>query len=690
GEGEVNGDGIPEAKGEAISEVKGDDTPATAKSDSKGPGSHSVISVPLRILPVGDSITEGKERNGNNGWRLPLRNHLVQQGRSVDFIGTKETGDDNPDNQHEGWGGQAMVVIQEKIMANNILTQHPNLVLLGAGTNDCNEGFGLPPTEPHESEIVRLENLMDAILCENPDAALIVAQITDNLTDLKDTERVRKFNSQIPGLVEKKRKQGFRVGIVDMFNAVGYNLDDSGIHPSEKGYNAMAAAWFEAIKLLPEEWIQPAREPGSKAPAFWSQQETLACGALKGWDRDYFVTNKSQSAWMYPPKEDMNQGLFGGLLANPSFLRTFNQPDTALQGQIVSTYTLGCIFGAILSLFTGDRFGRRKNVVLGCGFIFIGGILQATAPANISPSFRMITGRIIAGFGIGVNATTIPMWQAETSRPHLRGRLVAFELTCPVGGFVLTNWINFGFTYLPDNEVSWRFPLGLQSLLALGTAGIVPFQVKSPRWLCLKGKEGEAKGAIARLYAKPVEDDEVYESLELMREATEREKEEGQVGWREALRNERQQTLRRILLGMRANVMQQMVGVNVVAYYLPVVLERSFGFSTRMSLILSACDSMQWMFWGAVAMWAMERFGRKKLMLFGAAGQSLCFAMAAIGLGVGSKAMNGVAVVFIFVYYFFLRPLVHGYQIPVPFGDQLESSSEHWRRDGDDDELGLR
>lgn len=44
----------------------------------------------------------------------------------------------------------------------------------------------------------------------------------------------------------------------------------------------MAAAWFEAIKLLPEEWIQPAREPGSKAPTFWSQQETLACGALKG------------------------------------------------------------------------------------------------------------------------------------------------------------------------------------------------------------------------------------------------------------------------------------------------------------------------------------------------------------------------------------------------------------------------
>ena len=45
-----------------------------------------------------------------------------------------------------------------------------------------------------------------------------------------------------------------------------------------------------------------------------------------------------------------DQGVFGGLLANPNFLRTFNDPDTTIQGQIVSTYTIGCIFGALLSL----------------------------------------------------------------------------------------------------------------------------------------------------------------------------------------------------------------------------------------------------------------------------------------------------------------------------------------------------
>ena len=121
-------------------------------------------------------------------------------------------------------------------------------------------------------------------------------------------------------------------------------------------------------------------------------------------------------------------------------------------------------------------------------------------------------------------------------------------------------------------------------------------------------------------------------------------------------------------MGMGVNVFQQIGGVNVVAYYLPVVLERSFNFSPRMSLILSACDSMQWMFWGAVAMWTIERFGRRRMMLFGASGCSLCFAITAIGLGVNNTVSNGVAVAFIFIFYFFFvstEPWVCSYDCPL-------------------------
>ncbi|KAK5716292.1 hypothetical protein LTR17_016481 [Elasticomyces elasticus] len=266
----------------------------------------------------------------------------------------------------------------------------------------------------------------------------------------------------------------------------------------------------------------------------------------------------------------------------------------------------------------------------------------------------MIIGRVISGLGIGFNTTTIPMWQSETClKASLRGKLVAIELTCLVFGFVLTNWMNFGFTYVTTNEVSWRFPLGFQALLAVGTVAFVPFLVESPRWLCLKDRHEEARAVLARLHAKPLDDPEVRASLEIIIETIAEEKADGEISWREVFHNGRQQTFRRILLGAGANVFQQIGGVNVVAYYLPVVLERSFGFSPRMSLILSAVDSMQWMFWAAMTTQVIERFGRKKLMIFGASGCSLCFAVTAIGLGIGNKVSNGVAVAFIFLFYFF-------------------------------------
>lgn len=316
---------------------------------------------------------------------------------------------------------------------------------------------------------------------------------------------------------------------------------------------------------------------------------------------------------------------------------------------MVSTYTIGCVFGALLSLGIGDILGRRKSIALGCAFLLVGGILQATSHTLV----HMIVGRVIGGLGIGVNTTTIPMWQSETCKPSLRGKLVAIQLTFLVFGFVLTNWMNFGFTYIPNDPVSWRFPLGFQSALALGTAGMLPMLAESPRWLCLKDRQQDAQKVLARLVAKPIENPEVLDLLNIMVTTIARERAEGQITWREVFHNGSQQTFRRILLGAGTSFMQQMGGVNVVAYYLPVVLERSFGFTPRVALILSAADSMQWMFWAAMATFVIERVGRFKLMLFGASGCSLCFAVAAAGLGIGIKAANGVAVAFIFLYYFF-------------------------------------
>lgn len=129
-----------------------------------------------------------------------------------------------------------------------------------------------------------------------------------------------------------------------------------------------------------------------------------------------------------------------------------------------------------------------------------------------------------------------------------------------VFGFVVTNWMNFGFTYLPNNSVSWRFPLAFQSILAIGTACLLPMLVESPRWLCLKGRHEDARIVVSRLQAKSPDDIEVASALEIMIDTISREKEESSIGWRELFHNGRLQTSRRIMLGVGVNIMQQLGG----------------------------------------------------------------------------------------------------------------------------------
>lgn len=99
--------------------------------------------------------------------------------------------------------------------------------------------------------------------------------------------------------------------------------------------------------------------------------------------------------------------------------------------------------------------------------------------------------------------------------------------------------------------------VAFQALLALGTAALVPFLVESPRWLVLKDRHAEARVVISRLLNKSVDDRKTRETLELMIETIGREKAEGEIGWKEVIHNGPNRTRHRILLGMGANVFQQ-------------------------------------------------------------------------------------------------------------------------------------
>ena len=178
----------------------------------------------------------------------------------------------------------------------------------------------------------------------------------------------------------------------------------------------------------------------------------------------------------------------------------------------------------------------------------------------------MIVGRIIAGLGIGQSTAVVPMWQSETSKPEERGKLVAIQMVLVIFGIALSNFVNLGMTYIPNNSVSWRFPIALQCFWATVVLALLPLTVESPRWLCFKERYDDAQVVIARLAKKELEDPLIKVDLKIIADAIAMEKAQGKIRWREVMSGGERQTFRRIVLGAGASVFQQMGELPIPCY----------------------------------------------------------------------------------------------------------------------------
>lgn len=101
-------------------------------------------------------------------------------------------------------------------------------------------------------------------------------------------------------------------------------------------------------------------------------------------------------------------------------------PSTNLQGTISSLYTIGAFVGSLSTMWTGDIFGRPRQILLGSIILAIGATIQASSFSVA----QMIVGRIVAGVGTGMNTATASIWQAETSTLSKRGQLIIIQMVC--------------------------------------------------------------------------------------------------------------------------------------------------------------------------------------------------------------------------------------------------------------------
>ncbi|ESK83955.1 hexose carrier protein [Moniliophthora roreri MCA 2997] len=351
-----------------------------------------------------------------------------------------------------------------------------------------------------------------------------------------------------------------------------------------------------------------------------------------------------------------DQGVFGGIIITESFLETMGNPDANLQGTIVSLYDIGCFVGAMATIAFGERYGRKKTFLIGVIVMSIGAILQASAFTVA----HMIVARLITGLGNGVNTATAPVWQSETSKPSLRGKLIVFSMIMNIAGFSLSNWMTYGFSFL-SGSISWRFPIAFQLVFSIILLATVPWLPESPRWLLAHGREEEGVAVLVALEGgdTTVKDPHILEQKMEILEAVRIEKEFAPT-WSEILRGKTGNTgmIKRLALGAGTQWMQQLGGINVTSYYLPLVLQNSVGLSNTLARLLAACNSVSYLVFSFAGLVLIERAGRRKLMMWGAAGQSACYILITGLLSQADPSPTGAkygagATAFFFLYYVF-------------------------------------
>ncbi len=319
--------------------------------------------------------------------------------------------------------------------------------------------------------------------------------------------------------------------------------------------------------------------------------------------------------------------LFGFDIAVISGVLPFVQKQFALspveEGWFVSSALIGAVIGVAFSGELSDRYGRKKLLVLAALLFFF----SALGCTLIPSLFWIIGARMIGGVGIGVASIIVPLYISEISPAAIRGRLVTcYQLAVTTGILIayLTNAALLNFTlgqhglsadslfYLLYVKEVWRGMFSiliLPSLLFLVGLILVP---ESPRWLIMKGINERAISILTR-----ITNDRKQVSIDVADISRNLKSEKGtykellQPGMRKALS-----------IGLLLPFLSQFSGINAIIYYGPTILHNA-GITMSNSLLSQIIFGFAIVVFTFIAIWKVDKIGRRKLYLVGTAGATI-------------------------------------------------------------------
>jgi len=298
---------------------------------------------------------------------------------------------------------------------------------------------------------------------------------------------------------------------------------------------------------------------------------------------------------------------------------------SSLSGWTISSALVGCVIGAGLAGWISQGLGRKGGLMVAAALFFVGSLGSAVPELGFGVIGQMgphaltqfILYRILGGMGVGVASMLSPLYIAEISPSAIRGRLVSFNQLAIVIGILVVYFVNWFIASRGDDvwvkATGWRWMLASEAVPAAMFLLLLLFVPDTPRWLVLRGRNDEALAQLKR-----VTDEADARSIlaDIQRTLVVRSGNLFSFG------------AGVVAIGVLISVLQQLVGINAVLYYAPLMFQ-NMGASTDVALLQTVVVGAANLLFTVVAIVTVDRWGRKPLLVAG--GAIMAVAMIALG-----------------------------------------------------------
>jgi MFS transporter, SP family, xylose:H+ symportor len=342
-------------------------------------------------------------------------------------------------------------------------------------------------------------------------------------------------------------------------------------------------------------------------------------------------------------------GAVGSIDAN--FIDPQHLSETArnsLSGWTVSSALLGCILGAALAGWVSNALGRKGGLLVAGALFLISALGSAYPEFGLGPIGAMgpkaltpfILYRIVCGVGVGIASMLSPLYIAEVSPSHIRGRLVSFNQLSIVLGISVVYFVNWGIARQGDeawiNSTGWRLMLMSEAIPAVLFLVLLTLVPDTPRWHVMKGHHDKARAILNRLVG------ETEAATTLAEIKTSLEVPQTQAGTSLLAFG-----MLVIVAGIMLSVFQQLVGINAVLYYAPLMF-KNLGAGTDSAMLQTAIVGVANVLFTVIAIATVDRLGRKPLLIIG--GVIMGVAMVVLGFQFQANATGTGPLVAAIVY----------------------------------------